>query len=69
MTDVEQVHERIAAYIAAHPEESYKSIAEKVGCATTTICNIAVQHGLRRRRPSLSLRDLAKLEGTDDKTV
>jgi len=58
-----EVRDKVAAYIKANPQESYKAIGAKLHCATTTIANIAREYGIVRQRGALSEADLRKLEG------
>ena len=49
-----QVLAQIAAVIEAHPDLSYKQIAEHFGCGTSLVCQAAKQAGLSRPRGSAS---------------
>jgi DNA-binding MurR/RpiR family transcriptional regulator len=54
---------KIAEYLKAHPEVSYKELAAKLGCAASTIATIAHKAGIVRQRKALNLADVSKLEG------
>jgi hypothetical protein len=47
-----QVLAQIAAVIEAHPDLSYKQIAEHFGCGTGLVCQAAKEAGLSRPRGS-----------------
>jgi hypothetical protein len=49
-----QVLAQIAAMVEAHPDLSYKQIAEHFGCGTGLVCQAAKQAGLSRPRGSAS---------------
>lgn len=51
----------IAEYLKNHPELSYKEVALKLNCATSTVGTIACQHGITRQRKALSDADLKGL--------
>ena len=57
-----EVRAKVAEYIAAHPELSYKRIGETLGCATSTVATIAFEYGVVRQRKALTEADLAQLE-------
>lgn len=58
-----KAHERLAAYIKAHPEESYSSIALMLGTSAPTITRIAQQAGLPPRSSKrITIADVDKLE-------
>jgi DNA-binding MurR/RpiR family transcriptional regulator len=60
--NIEEVHRRLAEYIKAHPDMTYKSIADKLGISVPTVSRIALKYGIRRReRYVLSEALLAKL--------
>ena len=58
-----KVHEKLIAYIKAHPEESYSSIALMLGTSAPTITRIAQQAGLPPRGSKrITIADVDKLE-------
>jgi hypothetical protein len=56
-----KVRAAIAEYLKNHPELSYKEVALKLNCATSTVATIARQHGITRQRRALSDADLKGL--------
>lgn len=54
---------KIASYLKAHPEVSFKELALTLNCSLSTIAAIARQHGIVRQRKALTTADAAKLEG------
>jgi DNA invertase Pin-like site-specific DNA recombinase len=58
-----EVRDKLADYIRNHPQESYKTISLKLGCALSTINNISREYHIVRQRAALSEADLRKLEG------
>ena len=58
-----KAHERLAAYIKAHPEETYSSIALMLGTTTPTITRVAQRAGLPPRGSKrITMADVEKLE-------
>ena len=53
---------RIAEYLNAHPEVSYKELAATLNCSMSTIATIAREHHVVRQRKALNLDDLTVLE-------
>ena len=43
-----EVHEQVAAYISSHPDDSFQTIASRLGLAYSTVSRIAKEHGLSR---------------------
>jgi hypothetical protein len=58
-----QVRQGIAVYIKAHPELTYRELAETLNCGLSAIAAIAHEFGITRQRKPLSEADLRKLEG------
>jgi DNA invertase Pin-like site-specific DNA recombinase len=58
-----KVRQTIAEYLGAHPELTYKQVAEKLNCGLSTVGNIAREFGIARQRKALSDADLSSLEG------
>jgi hypothetical protein len=56
-----EVRAAIAEYLRNHPELSYKQLALKLNCATSTVATIAREHGITRQRKALSDADLKGL--------
>lgn len=52
-----EAHQRVADYIRNHPDESFQTIATKLGVAYSTISRIAKTAGLSRE-PGLKLETL-----------
>jgi DNA-binding MurR/RpiR family transcriptional regulator len=46
--EVNETHTLIAAYIRNHPDDSFQTIATRLGVATSTISRIARANGLSR---------------------
>jgi DNA-binding MurR/RpiR family transcriptional regulator len=58
-----KAHEMLVAYIKAHPEETYSSIALMLGTTTPTITRICQQAGLPSRGGKrLTVDAIEKLE-------
>ena len=57
-----EVRAKVAEYVAAHPELTYKKIGDKLNCSGTVIATIAQEYGVVRQRRALSQADLSKLE-------
>ena len=58
-----KAHEMLVAYIKAHPEESYSSIARLLQTTAPTITRIAQRAGLPPRGGNrLTVADVEKLE-------
>jgi len=64
MASIEATRSELANYIAAHPEQSYRVIAAKLGCSIATVSACARSHGVQRR-PRVNL-DLSKLMEADN---
>ena len=57
-----KAHEMLIAYIKAHPEETYTSIARLLGTTTPTITRICQQAGLPPRGGKrITIADIKKL--------
>ena len=57
-----KAHEMLVAYIKAHPEETYSSIALMLGTTTPTITRICQQAGLPPRGGKrITMADVRKL--------
>ena len=54
---------KIAEFLKAHPEVSYRELAAGLGCALSTVATIAREYKIVRQRKALNLDDLSKLEG------
>jgi len=63
MATIAEVRNKVAAYIAAHPELSYKTISEKLDCSESTIATIARAAGINRRPRVMANLDLSVLGG------
>jgi hypothetical protein len=61
MSSHSEVRQKIAEYLKANPELTYKAVAEKLHCAPTTISSIAREFGVTRQRKALSEADLIAL--------
>ena len=58
-----KAHEKLVAYIKAHPEETYSSIALMLGTTTPTITRIAQQAVLPQRGGKrITIADVDRLE-------
>lgn len=58
-----KAHEMLAAYIEAHPEESFSSIAQILNTSPSTITRIAQRAGLpSRSSKKLTVADVERLE-------
>jgi hypothetical protein len=60
VASIEETHSKLADHIRNNPEQSFKTISEKLHCSETTISAIARGHGINRK-PRVTL-DLSKLE-------
>jgi DNA-binding MurR/RpiR family transcriptional regulator len=47
-TELNETHALIAAYIRNHPDDSFQTIASRLGVAVSTISRIARANGLSR---------------------
>ncbi len=56
-----EVRRIVAAYVARHPELTYKQIGDKLGCSSRTVLMMFKKHGGRRRRP-IGIEQLKALE-------
>ena len=58
-----KAHEKLATYIAAHPKETYSSIAMKLGVSGPTVTRIAQEAGLPPRSSKrITMADVETLE-------
>jgi len=65
--EMNKAHEMLVAYIKAHPDETYSSIALMLGTTTPTITRICQQAGLPPRGGKrITMADVIKL---DDKAA
>jgi hypothetical protein len=62
MATIAEIHGEVAAYVASHPEQSFKTISEKLHCSLSTVSAIARKAGIRRRPRALTEEALKALE-------
>lgn len=61
-----KAHELLVAYLKAHPEETYSSIAQMLNTSVSTITRIAQRAGLPPRGSNrLTVADVEKLSTRD----
>ena len=53
---------KLADYIRKHPEESFKSISEKLHCSLSTVSVIARDHGIHRKPRLMANLDMSLLD-------
>lgn len=56
----EDVRKAIAKHLLDNPDDTYKSIARRIGCSASTIYNIAKAYGIKRL-PRLGIERIVKL--------
>lgn len=56
----EEVRKAIAKHLIDNPDETYKSVAHRIGCSASTIYGIAKEFGVRRL-PRLGIERIVRL--------
>ncbi len=56
----ENVRKAIAQHLMDNPTETYKAVARRIGCSSSTIYNIAKEYGIKRL-PRLGIERIVRL--------